>query len=517
MISTLYKIDKWLVFVVVSVSLLLSVWANLADNILNNDGVEYLKSSRAMLAGDWTAAVETYKWPFYSACIAFISLLSGLSLTLSAQVLNALFFVWLALAFVALVRLAGGDRSTLWFAVLVILAFPTINKFRPYLIRDPAFLALFLSACYAFFLYVLEGRKRQNLIAITLFMAATLFRLEGLIYLFLTQSYLLNQRYKNQSSRWLVFVLLAVFAVMLLMFMSWWQFSSTDDLSYASIFTRPVTFMETAWAQILQPIEKRLDVIGNYILVGYSESYSVLVLFFSALSLVLLKVVHSLYYLYFLLWFVAWRRGWLFPVSGFYQPWRYLVLASLVILFVFVVAQWFLTTRYALPVAMLLLMAAPFVLDKGYQSLKGASPKKWLFWLAMALIILSGIKSLDLSTKKHYLKTAAEWMSQNVPADASIYTNDRILGHYLERDAKTGYYWPDWEFFKSEALFARRNQDYGAINVKHSDPDYIENLPVLLRRKFIAEFINEKGTRVMIFDFKKPYDPGRHPEPVYVE
>lgn len=517
MISSLYKIDKWLVFVVISISLLLSVWANMADDILNNDGVEYLKSSRAILSGDWSVAVETYKWPFYSACIALVSLLSGLSLTASAYVVNALFFVWLALAFVALVRLAGGNRSTLWFAVLVILAFPTINKFRPYLIRDPAFLALFLSACYAFFLYVLEGRKRHNLIAIAFFLAATLFRLEGLIYLFLTQSYLLNQRFKSQSSRWLYFVFLALFAVMLLMFMSWWQFSSTDDLGYASIFTQPVVFMETAWEQILQPIEQRLHVIGNYVLIGYSESYSILVLFLSGVSLVLLKVVHSLYYLYFLLWLIAWRQGWLFPVSEFYRPWRYLVLASFVILFVFVIAQWFLTTRYALPVALLLLMAAPFALDKGYQSLKGTSRKKWLFALVVVLIILSGIKSLDLSTKKHYLKAAAEWMSENVPADASIYTNDRILGHYLDRDAKVGYYWPDWAFFKAEAMFARRNQQYGAINVKHTDPEYIQNLPILLRRKFLAEFVNTKGTRVMIFDFRKPYDASRHPEPVYVE
>ena len=517
MISTLYRIDKWLVFVVISISLLLSIWANMADDILNNDGVEYLKSSRAILSGDWVTAVETYKWPFYSACIALVSKLSGLSLTLSAYALNAFFFVWLALAFVGLVRLAGGRRSTLWFAVLVILAFPTINKFRPYLIRDPAFLALFLSACYAFFLYVLKGQRRHNLIAVTLFLAATLFRLEGLIYLFLTQSYILNQRFKGQSSRWPYIVFLSVFAVMLLMFMSWWQFSSTDDLGYASIFTHPVVFMETAWEQILQPIEKRLDVVGKYILVGYSESYSVLVLFLSALSLVLLKVVHSLYYLYFILLLIAWRRGWLFPVSGFYQPWRYLVLASLVILFVFVVAQWFLTTRYALPAALLLLMAAPFVLDKGYQSLQGNTRNKWLFWLAIFLIVLSGFKSLDLSTKKHYLKAAAEWMTQNIPANASIYTNDRILGHYLDRDAKIGYYWPDWKFFKAEAMFARRNQQFGAINVKHTDPEYIKNLPILLRRQFIAEFVNEKGTRVMIFNFREPYDPGRHPEPVYVK
>jgi len=201
LISHLYKIDKWLLPVIISISLLLSLWGNLADNILNNDGVEYLKSSAAMLQGDWSAAVETYKWPFYSALIALLSKFSGLPLEYSADVLNALAFVWLSLAFVALVRLAGGKRSTLWFAVLVILAFPSLNKFRPYLIRDPAFLALFLSGCYAFFLYLLESRKQHNVIAIICFGIATLFRLEGLIYLFMTQAYLYYRQGGGQQGR----------------------------------------------------------------------------------------------------------------------------------------------------------------------------------------------------------------------------------------------------------------------------------------------------------------------------
>ncbi len=517
MISNLIKTDKWLVLLVISISLLLSIWANYADNILNNDGVEYLKSSRALLQGDWVAAVETYKWPFYSALIALLSSLSGLSLEYSAYAINAIFFVWLSLAFVALVQLAGGRRSTLWFAVLVILAFPAINKFRPYLIRDPAFLALFLSACYAFFMYLLHGRRKHNIIAIICFAFATLFRLEGLVYLFLTQAYLLNQHYLHRRGRWFYMLIVALLGMGLLVFISWWQFSSTDQLGYGSIFTQPQAFFETAWAQILGPIEQRLRIIEEHILVGYSGSYSMLVLFFSAFSVVVLTVIHALYYLYFGLWVVAWQRGWLFPVAALYRPWRYLALASFLILFLFVVAEWFLTTRYALPLALLMLMAAPFVLDRAYQSVKQSGKNKGWFWLMIVLVVLSGVKSLDLSTKKHYLKTAAEWANDNIPAGASIYTNDRILGHYLQRDAKIGYYWPDWQFFKSEALFARRNQQYGAINVKHTDPDFIRDLPVVLRRKLVAEFVNEKGTRVMIFDFSLPYVADQRPEAVYVE
>jgi len=348
-ISRLYKTDKWLLVVAVFGSLLLSLWAVNADDILNNDGVEYLKSAQAILQGDWSAAIETYKWPFYSALIGLTSSITGLSLSLSAHAVNAVFYVWLVLAFVALVQLLGGSRSALWFALLVMLAFPMINKFRPYLIRDPAFLALFLSACYAWFLYLKERRRRDNLIAIALFLGAALFRLEGLFYLLLAQSYLLSQGLEDARKRGLYIVMLTGVALLLLMFMSWWLFSSTDELGYASVFTRPVEFFEAAWGQILQPIEYRLEVIETHILVGFSRSYSVLVLLMSAVSMVFIQVLHAAYYLYFVIWFLAWRRCLLFPQSALYRPWRYLVIASFVILFAFVVAQWFLTTRYALP------------------------------------------------------------------------------------------------------------------------------------------------------------------------
>ena len=515
MISELYKSDKWLVFIAISVSLLLSFWAINADDILNNDGVEYLKSSRAMLQGDWAVAIETYKWPFYSALIALVSSISGLTLTASAHTVNAVAYVWLMLAFVAMVQLLGGKRSTLWFALLVILAFPMLNKYRPYLIRDPAFLALFLSACYYFFLYLKTGRRRDNAIAIGFFLAAALFRLEGLVYLLLAQSYLFGQQLGDTRKRWLYMTMLATTALLLLVFMSWWLFSSTDELGYASIFTRPVDFMQAAWGQILQPIEYRLEVIEKHILVGFSRSYSVLVLFMSAFSMVFVQVLHASYYLYFALWFLAWRRGLLFPQAALYRPWEFLVLTSFVILFSFVVAQWFLTTRYALPVVVLLLLAVPFWLNDAFAAPK-SNGRRWAFWLAILLIVLSGFKSLDISTRKHYLKEAAVWMQKNIPADASIYTNNRILAHYLDREASVGPYWSDWDFFKAASLFGRRYQDYGAINIKHSNPDFIENLPVLLRRKVLAEFVNNKGTRVIVFDFREPQDEPR-PDPVFVK
>lgn len=516
MISNLYKTDKWLVWVAICASLLLSIWSNYMDDIVNNDGIEYIKSASAMLQGDWATALHTYKWPFYSVTIAFTSLISGLSLTTSAYVVNAIFNTWLVIAFVSLVRLLGGDRTTLWFAVLVILAFPTINKYRPYLIRDPAFLAFFLSACYAFFLYIKCGLKRHNAIAILCFVLAALFRLEGLIYLFISQVYLVSRHVSTRASRLIGLVALFVLLLVLLVFISWWHFSSTDELGYSSIFTQPLRFFEATWGQFGETFAERLRVVEEYVLIGYSRGYALMALFWSAASIVFLELIHALYYLYFFLWLVAWRKGLLFPQSALYAPWRFLILASLPVLFGFVMLEWFLTSRYTITVAVLMLLASPFLLASWYTQLKTQGINKGVFWLVVVLITLSGIKSLDLSTKKHYLRATADWMTENLPAGAQIYTNNRILGHYFEREIKVGNYWSDRQYYEVDALLAKRQTQYAAIMVKPEHKHHLERTTNMLNRKILVVFENVKGAQVRVFDFSQMPD-GEMPAPINVK
>lgn len=516
MISKLYATDKWLVWVAVCGSFLLSAWANYMNDIVNNDGIEYIKSAAAILQGDWASALHTYKWPFYSVTIAFTSKIGGLSLTTSAHVINAVCNAWLILVFIALVRLLGGNRNTLWFAVLVILAFPVINKFRPYLIRDPAFLALFLSACYAFFLYIKGGLKRHNIIAMACFTLAALFRLEGLIYLLLTQAYLFNRHFARRGGRLLSLLGLMLLLVLLLVFISWWQFTSTDELGYSSIFTQPVRFLEATWGQMGAEFSQRLELIQGNAQIGSSRAYAVLILLGSAISTVSLELVHSLYYLYFFLWLVAWRKGLLFPEFGLYAPWRFLVLTTLPVLLGFVMVQGFITSRYLIAVALLMLLATPFLLASWHDSLKTQGRHKFVFWLVIALIALTGLKSLDLGTKKHYLKAAADWMSDSLPAGSRVYTNNRILGHYFDRDIQVGDYWSTKDYFAVDAFLARKNMDYGAFTIKPKDLRIMERTAKMLNRKILVVFENEQGAQVVVIDFHQK--PGVvPPSPVYVK
>jgi len=299
-------------------------------------------------------------------------------------------------------------------------------------------------------------------------------------------------------------------------FISWWQFSSTDELGYSSIFTQPVRFFEATWEQLGKEFNQRLKAAEGGSLFGYSRAYAVLILLGAAISTVLLKLVHSLYYLYFLLWLVAWRKGLLFPESGLYVPWRFLVLASLPVLIGFVMVQGFITSRYLIAIALLMLLATPFLLASWHDSLKAQGRHKVVFWLVIVLIALTGLKSLDLGTKKHYLKVAADWMSDTLPAGSRVYTNNRILGHYYGRDIQVGDYWSTKDYFAVDAFLARKNADFGAFTIKPNDLRIMKRTAKMLKRKILVVFENEQGAQVVVIDFSQNPD-AVPPTPIYVK
>ena len=501
MIAQLLRVDKRLVVVAVLGSLLISAWASIVDDVVNNDGIEYIKSAQNMLEGRWIEAVETYKWPFYAASMAIVSKIAFVDLNIAAHLIDAVSFIWITLAFVSLVRLLGGRKPELWFALLIILAFPTLNKFRPYLIRDPAFLALFLSACFYYLSFFLEKKKRLNALSIILFGLSALFRIEGLIFLVMSQVYLMAIAMGRKAAPLLALVLTLLLAAVMVVLLSWWNFSPDGELTYMSIFTEPLHFLETVWIQVLDQIGQRFHAIRSKVLVGYSHSYALVVLLWSAVTIVFFELMHALYYLYFGLSVTAVSRDSLFPQHVLIRPWRFLLFISIGVLFAFVLVQWFLSDRYPLAAALLMLLPVPFLLAKWqrYNRFGGASKNSRIgYMVIIALIVLAGLKSLDLATKKTYLKEAGKWLEHNISENASVYTNNRIIAHYFGRTTHTDVYWPYWEQYKISALIARNKFDYLVFNVRPHNEEYAHNIPLLMHNQPVKVFENEKGAKVLI-------------------
>ena len=503
MIGRLYKVDRHLLWVAVTGSLLLSLWAYYADDVINNDGIGYVRAAEEFARGEWRYAVQTYKWPFYSGFIALTSLASGISLEKSALLLNAVFFVLLVISFVTVVRVLGGGRAVLWIALLVVLFHPAVNKFRAFIIRDPGYLAFVFAGLYGFFTYLKDGGRRYNVAAVSCFLLATLFRVEGMIFLAVSQYLALTHGPRPLIGRRAATVLLLAAAAAMFVLLVWWNFEPTREMDHTAILEQPVRFLQAAWSQLAGGIGERLAGIRDLLLVKYSSGYAVFLFVAITFTILVAEIVNSTGVIYAFLALYGWRYGLLFPRHGLLRPWAALVLVNALFLYMFVFLQWFMTDRYPLAVTLLLLLAAPFVLHFLYHRLwlGGVGAKRTLFGALVLVLALGGIKGLDLFTGKSYIKAAGLWLRDNAPPGASVYTNNRILAFYAGRGLKVHFdrYRKNWKSYKFRARVARKRYDYLALRVKSEEQPFSARLPVVLGETPVAVFSKGDGSEVLIF------------------
>lgn len=128
------------------IGLFLSAWSVYLDDVVNTDGVLYLRTAPLLADGNWQAAFSLYKWPLYPLLIALVSLIPGLGVEYSAHVLNAALTALGVVIFLSLVRELGADRKTFIAAAIVILLFPGLNRYRAFVIRDAGYIAFYLLA-----------------------------------------------------------------------------------------------------------------------------------------------------------------------------------------------------------------------------------------------------------------------------------------------------------------------------------------------------------------------------------
>ena len=112
------------------VSVLLSLWCIHIDHVINNDGIEYIRTAERLADSDWAGAIAAYKWPFYPLLMLLVSKITGVSYMVSGHILNTLFFTGAVLLFVLTVRAFGGDSKRLTvLAAFVALTHPTFNEY----------------------------------------------------------------------------------------------------------------------------------------------------------------------------------------------------------------------------------------------------------------------------------------------------------------------------------------------------------------------------------------------------
>ena len=116
--------------------------------------------------------------------------------------------------------------------------------------------------------------------------------------------------------------------------------------------------------------------------------------------------------------------------------WSY-VFVNVVVTLVFLFQHLFLTKRYLVAAALTLLIFAPCGLRafvKAYTNKTLSGLTRWIFYLVALLLTINIISIVvHLGPSKRYIYKATQWVKQNTPSNAVIYSNEGVLPFYTNR------------------------------------------------------------------------------------
>lgn len=501
--TSIFSIEyRTITLAVLVVSLLLSAWGVWVDDVINNDGVEYVRAARLIETGDIAGSLKVFKWPAYPAVLALTSTVTGLSHEYSAHVANALFTAVLLLAFLAIVLELGADRRTFIAAAIVILLAPRINDWRPFVIRDPAYLAFYTLAMLYLFRQVKYGGVANALKSLMMMLCAIAFRMEGIAFIVLMPLMLAFSGARN-SSRRLLLMLAGVAACMVLTagFVLWFVSLGGGQTSAREIETLGGLFA-TSWEQLTATLADKLHVIEEDLLGVYSADYSIAVLILTLVVIVLTEVIKSVSLWTGLLVFWAWSRKMLFPVKGMLKPWLLLLVVHMLVLVMFTLVKLFLSERYSLALTVTLLLAAPFGLLGIYElwrrNVTNDRLVRYAYPVLVFLIVVAGIESLGLFTEKRHIKEAGHWVGDNASASQRLFTNSKILAHYAEpASADVQDHWH--QVMSMVRAGDWKQYDYLAIRVGKNKQFRVKRLVDAMQLEPVERFRNDREDLIVVF------------------
>ena len=413
-------------------SVFISYWVDASETVINPDAICYLFSAEEVGQGGISAAMHLCPqaiWPFYSILIFAFSKITQLSSMNAAFILNGMFSMLSVAAFIAIVKELGGSKRVMWLAVLVILLSHEFNILRQDIIRDHGFWAFYLSSIFLLLRFFRQTTWINALIWSASLLVATLFRIEGAIFLLLMPMAVWFDVRQGWQVRLRHFIMLNTPLLLLGCVLTLRLLLHPQEISLLGR-------VPEIWHQLHHGIEMMLGkyqatrvAVSTSVLSHVSMRDASLVVSLLLVAWYLISVIGNLSWVYGFLVVYAWvtkaarySRGAFIVVLGY-------LLVNVAVTFTFFAETHFLAKRYLIALSLVLMFWVPFALDRMLQS-RGRK-ERILLWIVSLLMAVSAIGGLfHFGHSKDYVREAGDWLSNNVPVSAELYSNDYQIMYY---------------------------------------------------------------------------------------
>lgn len=482
-------------------SLAFSAVAHLADPLLNDDGILYLRTAQAFLTDGVAGAFSLYEWPWYSIAIGLLQDLTGMPLQWAASAINAALASLMVVGFACLCREAGGDRATLAFAAMLILAHPELNEYRSFVIRDFGFWAFSLCSLLALMRYAECGRHRDILLWSSCVLAAFLFRTEAL-FLALAGPLSLFALKAPWRRRFAAYLKLNSFLLALI------PLGAVCLLAYPDILERfAATSVYQKWAYPLLQVKNELwrssAALGEIMLNERAEDLHLLFLLAGLAAILVAELLAAIGLpVAVILSYGFWKLR-VSPPPHIRWPILFYAGASLVYLSAFVLFHRFLQGRHPMLLALLIMLPAPFFLRQIYSKAIQLNRQR-IFFFILAIVLSASLVDgfVSFGHSKQHLVDALAWTEANAGLNDAVRTNSQKLAFHSGRPVD----WDEVLLFEKEGEKALEalaaTGAYWLVEVRHDEPA----LQAALRKKVksgglleLSRFANSRGDRVIVY------------------
>ncbi len=471
------------------------------------DGVLYLNAAQAFLQQGMAAGLAAYHWPFYSLLIAFVADVLHVSLLNAAFVVNAILDTTTVIVFIIFIKVLGGSRKLQWLGAFIILTYSFLNHLRYQVFRDHGYYAFGLLALL-FLLYFCRNHKWRNAIGWGVaVIVATLFRIEGAIFVCLLPLILLFQPKVSFGSR--IINLLKAYSVQIILvggmlLLVFLHHGLKHEITTSRLLELLRQFQD-GLQQALNNVHANANTLAKMFFT-HPSSYkhaNEIFLFSGITGLCVAVLATTARFWYFVLSVYALAKK-LIPLDWSARAvWFGAMTINVLIIVVFALQNFFMANRYVAFLAFLLLLAVPFAIEHIYTSWKTRSKTlvgtRWLFPLlivALVYTVLGGI--YHFGTSKTYIVKAGNWLNKNTVQQAQILSDDGVLMYYADRKG------PIMNDPHNTVVCQQNLQlyDYVVVEVGRDDADQESKVIACVHSQPVQVFHNRRGDKVLIFKVK---------------
>ncbi|MFZ2316158.1 MAG: phospholipid carrier-dependent glycosyltransferase [Gammaproteobacteria bacterium] len=497
--------QSWFMYAVAAaISLLFSIIVNAQEVVINSDAICYLGSAETIGKLGLKAAMQLCdqaKWPLYSLLIYGTSKILFVTPTFAAQIINALLSVLSVSAFILIVKELGGTTRVQWLAAGVILLSHEFNSVREYIVRDHGFWAFYLLSIWLVLKYF---RRPRGLVALAWnvsLMIATLFRIEGVIFLLAIPCLSwLCFRYSCFQRAKFFFTLYTPIILMGVLISAWLLIHPQQTLQALGRVSEVTNQFQHGFSMMLERYRTTEANLAQHVLTSDSAKEAGMVLFAMLIAWYIVAVWANVSWVYGgLIIYAWWRRAAAWSNTSTLMVAGY-IFVNLIITLSFLLEHLFLSKRYLIALSLVLMLYVPFALNDLWERRRDLHNRVMLS-IACFFILISALGGiLDFGHSKQYIRDAGRWLDHNVPSQASLYSNDYHVMYYSHHFGNAIFQTirNNWRI-ETIADDKWQQFDYLALRLgSHDDPAIIA-VTKKINTAPIETFSNKRGDRVVIY------------------